>query len=136
MSEERRQNNCCTDSTDTLPEDFTSRAGKFRLPLTFVRLQPLAAMRVLRHFLIFKCEYLVYESVFEYSAYSPFFEVVPEGCVVPTYDVLAADPEEPVELQVELISRSGNWFPDPVETTLDRELDNLQVIENWEVQGW
>ena len=66
-------------------ETFKRRKGKFYISEDMVQHQPDAVRRIMSKCIIVRCEYKFMYDKFEYHAYSPLFEILPEGQEAPTY---------------------------------------------------
>lgn len=65
--------------------DLLSRAGCFRIDDRLVHCNPSLALRILSTCLITRAEYMYCSRQFAYEAYSPHFDVLPDGVMIPEY---------------------------------------------------
>lgn len=67
------------------------RLGLFTVSRSLVEDNPVMVTKALGAFLIVKCELIEYGNFFEYHAYSPLFEKLTLGHVIPEYTVSFSD---------------------------------------------
>jgi hypothetical protein len=61
------------------------RSGKFKVSAAIVRDHPEAMLKVMAEVIILRAEYLFMRDLFEYSAWSPKFELCADCCESPEY---------------------------------------------------
>ena len=62
------------------------RHGKFRICDQMIRCDPAEVMDLMGHVVVLRAEMVYTSNAIEYEAWSPLFEPVPEGCIIPRYE--------------------------------------------------
>ena len=70
-----------------MTSEYTKRLGKFNVSLDLIEQCPEVVKSVLSHMIVLKAETLYHTHTIEYVAMCDEFDVVPEGYVVPYYEI-------------------------------------------------
>jgi hypothetical protein len=62
------------------------RIGKFRVHHDLIERDPQSVRLVMAVCIVVRAEFIYYPGYIEYTAISPYFDLVEEGCVIPEYD--------------------------------------------------
>ncbi|WP_266032534.1 hypothetical protein [Brucella intermedia] len=64
------------------------RVGQFQIEAEVIRDHPEIVMKVMAEVIVVRAEHHLINDRVEYDAWSPHFDIVPEGMVAPSYDVV------------------------------------------------
>ena len=82
--------------------DLKRRYGRFYVSAKLVEDHPADALRIMASFLVVRCEYLFQMDRFECAALSPLFRKIEEGEMIPLYDAVIHQNENPETGEIEL----------------------------------
>ena len=70
---------------------MNNRVGKFKMSHRLLRADLDNIRWVLSHFVIVRAESLYYDDTIEYVAYSELFDEIPEGEIIPEYEIIIGE---------------------------------------------
>jgi len=97
-------------NADSLPDDFRSRKGKFKVSIDYTGNDELL-LEFMSNFLIVRAEYRYDTGVIEYSAVSKLFEPVDEGYEVPEYEfIINKEKGGKLDIKAVMCDQEGRGF--------------------------
>jgi len=75
------------------------RIGRFAMSLQLAEQNPETARAVMGRCIVVRCEMMYAHETLEYVALSPYFDEVPQGMIVPEYDVVISDGGRRIEFK-------------------------------------
>lgn len=82
-----------------LENGMDKRIGRFAMSRQLVERDPDTARAVMGRCIVVRCEMMYAPSTLEYMALSPDFDEVPQGMIVPEYDVIISDGGKRIEFK-------------------------------------
>ena len=67
--------------------ELMKRRGRIRIPTEYVNEHPYLVMDILSKCIVVRCEHIYTENMLDYWAYSWLFDEVPQGEMIPGYEI-------------------------------------------------